>query len=141
MPLPDALTAIRTRLSTAFPTTPTRWPGKRFHVPNPPALFLVFDFLGSSPVTAGLASTGSHLNREFGSFAVHVVVPDGDGDQTVQATCEQIADLFRIVNFPAAVGKVDCDGQPRVTALPEGVMDGSWFGHSVTVDFRHDWVG
>ena len=141
MPLPDALAAIKTRITTAFPSTPIRWPGKRFQVPNPPALFFAFDFLGSSPVTAGIAATGSHLHREFASFAVHVVVPDGDGDQAVHATCKQIADLFRVTSFAASVGQVNCDGEPRVTPLPENVIEGSWFGQSVTVDFRHDWIG
>ncbi len=141
MPLPDALTAIRNRITTAFPSTPTRWPGKRFQVPNPPALFFVFDFLGSAPVTAGIAASGSHLHREFGAFALHVLVPDGDGDTALMIVCEQIAALFRVTSFAAGSGLVNCDGEPRIDPLPSDAMDGSWFGRSVVVDFRHDFVG
>jgi hypothetical protein len=141
MPLPDALTAIRNRITTAYPAMPIRWPGKRFQVPKPPTMFFVFDFLGSSPVTAGIAATGSHLHREFASFAVHVLVPDGDGDAALNATCQQLADLFRVTSFAAAVGQVNCDGEPRIDPLPSDAMEGAWFGRSVVVDFRHDFVG
>jgi hypothetical protein len=141
MALPDALTAIRNRITAAHPTMPIRWPGKRFQVPNPPAMFFVFDFLGSSPVTAGIAASGSHLHREFATFAVHVLVPDGDGDQALMTACQQLADLFRVTSFVASVGQVNCDGEPRLAPLPDDAMEGSWFGRSVIVDFRHDWIG
>ena len=133
----DARLAIRTRLTTLGPALPLTLENTNDARPEPPAPFLYLEFLGEAPAVAGIVATGSHVNRLFGSFAVHVFAPRGTGLADIENAADAIADLFKTVVFDG----VYCNGVPRIDPNDLVSDDGVWFGRTVVVDFQHDWIG
>lgn len=133
----DARLAIRTRLTTLGPALPLTLENEKDDRPDPPSPWMYLEFLGEAPAVAGIVATGSHVNRLFGSFAVHVFAPRGTGLADIETACDAIADLFKTIT----VDGVFYNGVPRIDPVDLVSDDGVWFGRTVTVDFQHDWTG
>lgn len=140
MSLPEAKAFIRARLAALGPAIPLQVSNDDQELPDPPTPWMYLRFIGSSPITAGIAATGQHMHREYGSFQVNVFVPSGQGEEIADTYANQIADLFRVQN---ADGVFYCDEgeEPRIEENPDAIPNGNWYGLTVTVNFRHDWIG
>lgn len=134
MALPDALNAIRTRLTTLGPALPLIDENVNDAPPDGP--WLQLEFLGASPRVAGIAAPGSHLVREFGAVLIHVFVRRGTATATLDGYVAAIVALFRTTDADG----VFYDGAPRVDPNPAASEDGVFFGRTIAVDFRHDHI-
>jgi hypothetical protein len=134
MALPEALAAIKTRLTTLGPALPLIDENSNERPPD--GAWMLLEFLGSSPRVAGIAATGSHLFREFGTVLIHVFVPRGTETATLDGHVAAISALFRTTNADG----VFYDGAPRVDPNQPASEDGAFFGRTVAVDFRHDHI-
>ena len=134
MPLPDALNAIRTRLTTLGPALPLI--DENVNAAPPDGPWLQFEFLGAAPRIAGIAAPGEHRVREFGTVMIHVFVPRGRGTADLDAYVAAIVALFRTTDADG----VFYDGAPRVDPNQAAAEDGSFFGRSIAVDFRTDHI-
>lgn len=134
MALPDALAAIKTRLTTLGPALPLVDENTNDAPPDGP--WLQFEFLGASPRIAGIGAPGGHLVREFGTVLIHVLVPRGTATATLDGYVATISALFRATD----AGGVFYDGAPRVDPHEIASEDGAFFGRSIAVDFRHDHI-
>lgn len=134
MALNDALAAIRTRLVTLGPALPLIDENVNADPPDGP--WLQFEFLGASPRVAGIAAPGAHLVREFGAVLIHVFVPRGTATATLDAYVAAIVALFRTTDADG----VFYDAVPRVDPNQAAAEDGTFFGRTIAVDFRHDHI-
>lgn len=134
MPLPDALAAIRTRLTTLGPALALI--DENVNAAPPDDAWLQLEFLGAAPRVAGIGAPGAHLVREFGTVLIHVFVPRGTATATLDGHVAAIVALFRTTNADG----VFYDGAPRVDPNPAASEDGAFFGRTIAVDFRHDHV-
>ncbi|MCA3248589.1 MAG: hypothetical protein ING19_20835 [Azospirillum sp.] len=134
MALNDALSAIRTRLTTLGPALPLIDENSNERPPDGPHLIL--EFLGASPRVAGIGAPGAHLVREFGAVMIHVLVPRGTETAALDGHVAAICALFRTTDADG----VFYDGAPRVDPNQPASEDGVFFGRSIAVDFRHDHI-
>lgn len=136
MALADALSDLRSRLETAAIVGTVVRENENTRPPHPPAPWILLEFIGASSQVAGIAATGQHLIRSFGTVLVHVLVPRGTAVPTVEGYADQVAALFTATD----AGGVFYDGAPRIDPTEPASDDGVWFGRTVAVDFRHDWT-
>ncbi len=139
MALPAAKAAIRARLEALGPSLPLIADNEQGDPPDADA-WMFLRFLGSAPMTAGIAASGQHLHREYGSFQVNLFVRAGTGTTEADDYANQIADIFRVQN-DAGVFYCDEGMEPRIEENPDAIPTGNWYGLTVTVNFRHDWIG
>jgi hypothetical protein len=136
MALADALAAIRSRLEDLGPALPIIGENENTPPPSPPAPWMQFEFIGASPTIAGIAAPGSHLVRTFGTVYVHVFVPRGTAAAVLDGYVDAVSAVFRTSD----ADDVFYDGAPRVDPAQPTSEDGAWFGRSVAVDFRTDFI-
>ena len=84
------------------------------------------------PVASDIRTALGKNYRESGSARIVVATQIGDGLETSNSWCEQIATIFRGQKFDG----VDCYAPPSIR---EGIDDGSYFIASVIVPYRYDY--
>ncbi|MFO1126372.1 MAG: phage tail terminator-like protein [Methylocystis sp.] len=121
--------AIIARLKTNFTLAPVLDRNVTTQTPADGGPWVRIEF----PVANDLR-TALGLNwRETGSARIVIASPIGDGIDTSNSWCEQIATIFRGQKFSG----VDCYQPPSIR---EGIDDGSYFIAAVIVPYRFEYA-
>lgn len=93
----DVITAIRTRIEAALPTTALQWPNEANELPDSPVSFVYTEILFDRPaIVAFGGGRGGNQQRTTGRIEAHVMVPSRQqGVSAGVALAETICATFR----------------------------------------------
>ena len=136
-----AIAAIRSRLESAWATTPVGWPNEaRPNVTDGsglPAPWVYAEVVWSTAGIRGVGVPGSRVVIDDGLIMLTVFVPADEGTATAFTYAGQLGEIFRTAQFydgePGTA--VRCQ-TPRVSGGDAGSDDGMWFAVTVTIPFE-----
>ena len=111
--------------------------------PNMLVPWMTISFWPGSETQRTLGPPGTRCYREYGSIAITVFVPSGEGTAQALSLAEDVRDMMRGQRISDATTGQEVQLQavdPPNTALPSEVQgsSGNWFGYECNVEYYSD---
>lgn len=136
MATPESFTPIHDYLVAQWgATTPLYFENEEIPDPATPAAFVYVEIFGDmfDLASLGAGTVTDNLWRERGTLLAHVMVPRGKGSTIARTHARALADLFR----GTEIGSIRFR-RPSIGAGDPGVLDGSYFAMTMSIEFERD---